>query len=184
MVNQKISRNGYATQNQKNGREVAAQYLGICGVPANLGALVRHLRVKVIKMDMPEEVSGMVLPDPGMNQFLVAVNLSKSYYHRRFTIAHELYHIICNKKDIAFRIVLDFSYKGDVVEEREANIFAVELLMPAESVRKLYAEGCRSVEQYCKFFKVSKSAMEIRLFRELVLAGFPASKYQPIEKMP
>jgi hypothetical protein len=148
--------------------ELVSKCLTICGVPANLKKLVDHFNVKAVKIVMPDGVSGLVLPDPYQDRFVLAVNGAMPYYHRRFTVAHELYHIIRRTKHMMFRQSMN-THKG---EERLANIFAAELLMPAIEIERLHAEGCRSVEAYCKHFKVSKAAMKIRLFKELRLPEF------------
>ncbi len=147
--------------------ELVSKCLNICGVPADLKKLVDHFNVKAVKIVMPDGVSGLVLPDPYQDRFVLAVNGAMPYFHRRFTVAHEMYHIISRTKSTAFRTLLN-PHKG---EERLANVFAAELIMPEQEVRSLYDKGWRNVSDYCRYFKVSRSAMMIRLVKEFHLAG-------------
>lgn len=148
-------------------KNIAINLLSISGVPVNLKKLIQHFGVKAISISMPLSVSGFVMLDPYRQQrFVLAVNNRMPYYHRRFTVAHELWHIMRDKGEIMYRWQIDTSFTG---KERQANIFATELLMPEGAVLERYRNGWREVARYCKFFKVSKKAMEIRLFEELKL---------------
>lgn len=106
------------------------------------------------------ECSGMLLPA----ERVILVNAAEPETRRRFTIAHELGHwvcqcleghtapIYCRAEDIG----------GDPAAkqlEREANVFAAELLMPEEAIRKAdVGEGCSDA------FGVSREAMAWRLY--------------------
>src|SRR5437016_1960286 len=82
------------------------------------------------------EISGMLLP----SERRVVLNAAESPHRRRFTLAHELGHWICQCLDGAAAPV--YCREQDVgfdpvakALEREANVFAAELLMPEEAVR-------------------------------------------------
>jgi hypothetical protein len=94
---------------------------------------------------------------------------------RRFTAAHELGHAVLHRERMG-RFKVDESIREDTVDademEREANRFAVELLMPAEVLvargAELHSEyGCcpRGVLVYrlAAEFLVSREAMRYRL---------------------
>jgi len=156
----------------ENAKEIAVKLLGITGIPANLKKLIQHFGVKAVSIEMPMSVSGMVVPDPYQERFVLAVNNRMNYYHRRFTVAHELWHIICRVDSIWYRWQINANNNGQ--EERQANIFAAELLMPEKAVKERFESGERVLTEYCNFFKVSKPAMEIRLFKEL---GFKKEEF-------
>ncbi|HEY4248477.1 MAG TPA: ImmA/IrrE family metallo-endopeptidase [Lacunisphaera sp.] len=70
------------------------------------------------------------------------MNANHSEARQRFTIAHELGHFFLHAGDPVF---VDQSFvmmrdtassEGEKVEEREANLFAAELLMPAKLIVK------------------------------------------------
>lgn len=108
---------------------------------------------------------------------VIGVNASHAPTRQRFTIAHELGHLLLHESRPM--IVDTHLYRRDEVssmgtkpEEREANGFAAELLMPAafveDEVRELVDQqpnvtARRLVEQLAKRFDVSPQAMEIRL---------------------
>lgn len=78
---------------------------------------------------------------------------------QRFTIAHEIGHLILHPEGIEFR---DTSFQGNQLEV-EANNFAAELLMPRWMVMpyvKIYGMDAKTL---ASIFNVSITAMEIRL---------------------
>ena len=86
----------------------------------------------------------------------------------RFTIAHEVGHWICHALGSAspqpsYCRARDLSEDADRTLEREANIFAAELLMPEQPVREAWA-GSRDVLSCATRFDVSPNAIHWRLF--------------------
>lgn len=85
------------------------------------------------------------------NQFIVFLNSTLTLGHERFTAAHELYYILYNA-DILRKeklILNDEKYKE---EDKKANIFAAEFLMPEDYVKELFF----------KLVNVDKSSVEVR----------------------
>ncbi len=113
------------------------------------------------------KVSGMLLPA----ERRILVNAVESESRRRFTIAHELGHWICQclegtAKPVYCRaeeIGVDLEAKA---LEREANIFAANLVMPEAAVRD--AEGENR-------FGVSDEAMAWRLYNLGLIETKPAA---------
>jgi hypothetical protein len=114
-----------------------------------------------VRPDLP--VSGMLLPA----QRRIVLRSDEPEPRRRFTIAHELGHWICQALEgdmqpvycRAGEIGVDAAAKA---LEREANIFAANLLMPEPSVRTAW-ETAGTVEGVATLFDVSPEAMEWRL---------------------
>lgn len=81
-----------------------------------------------------KEVSGFSTYFEG--EFIVMLNSSFTLGHERYTGAHELYHIICNqdilKKE---KLIEDNKYQE---EEKRADVFAAEFLMPEDYVKELF----------------------------------------------
>jgi IrrE N-terminal-like domain len=108
------------------------------------------------------EVSGLLLPA----ERRIYVNGAEPQQRRRFTLAHELGHWICQCLEgsaapiycRAAEIGLDPSVKA---LEREANVFAAELLMPENEVRAVW-EG--DPDACAERFGVSGEAMRWRLY--------------------
>lgn len=87
------------------------------------------------------EVSGMLLPA----ERRILVNADEPQPRRRFTIAHELGHWVCQCLEGTTVPVFcrdkDVSTAADRALEREANVFAAELLMPESAVREAHVTG-------------------------------------------
>jgi IrrE N-terminal-like domain len=105
------------------------------------------------------EVSGMLLPA----RREIWLNATESEARRRFTLAHELGHWVCQCLEGRVAPVMcrpkDVSEAADRALEREANIFAAELLMPAPAIHVAAGEAVPS-----KRFGVSDEAMRWRLY--------------------
>lgn len=69
----------------------------------------------------------------------ISVNQFEPEYRQRFTIAHELGHIILGHKGISYRFSDKSNYKNtiDRMKEISANKFAAELIMPENLVKKV-----------------------------------------------
>ena len=91
-----------------------------------LGLEVEHVEM---------ECSGMLLPA----ERRILVNASEPDTRQRFTVAHEVGHWVCQCLEGSAAPVMcrdeDLSTAADRAREREANVFAAELLMPEEAIR-------------------------------------------------
>jgi uncharacterized protein DUF955 len=86
----------------------------------------------------------------------------------RFTLAHELGHWIChaNERPEAEPVYcrqVHLAEPADRALEREANVFAAELLMPEAAVRQAWAETGQ-VDACAARLDVSRTAMQWRLY--------------------
>ena len=97
---------------------------------------------------------------------IIGINSSASYGRQRFTLAHELYHVLFDKGQI--RIICDMRMGDDKTEtEKEADCFASYFLMPYDALMQ-YAENkevwtLRDVIEAEQFFPISHQAMLFRL---------------------
>lgn len=86
---------------------------------------------------------------------------------RRFTLAHELGHWVCQVLEGHSTPVYCRAEEVGVAEgkalEREANVFAAELLMPELLVREEFVRAASSRE-LARWFGVSEEAMSWRLY--------------------
>lgn len=127
---------------------------------------------------LDSNISGAILYDKEKDFFVIFINKLKPETRIYFTVAHELGHYFLHKEVISQEeaivdgdIYLDgqnILYRLDSQErnkiEREANNFAATLIMPERLVRDVWSK-LKSVEECAKIFKVSVSAMSIRLER-------------------
>src|SRR5207244_11389375 len=97
----------------------------------------------------------------------VVLNRTESPARRRFTLAHEVGHWICQvlagHPAPVYCRPADLAPAADRLLEREANVFAAELLMPEDRVR---SEGPRpaSAAELASRFGASDEAMSWRLY--------------------
>ncbi|MBM3635463.1 MAG: ImmA/IrrE family metallo-endopeptidase [Actinobacteria bacterium] len=137
--------------------------------PVPVDAVARDLLGLFVMESDDIQVSGLLVPDRRY-VYLNAREARESEGRRRFTLAHEIGHwvcqcdegragspepILCRESDMASRT-------GGALE-REANNFAASLLMPEQGVRQAAADGL-DVEAAAELFGVSDIAMEWRYF--------------------
>ncbi|MEX2167770.1 MAG: ImmA/IrrE family metallo-endopeptidase [Pirellulales bacterium] len=114
------------------------------GPPTDLAAIAKILKAQIeLRDDLGPNVAGVLIPLPERSGWVIAVNGDDPESRRRFTIAHEIGHIILHgytapHADGSFQLRMrnEESATGTVDEEIEANQFAAELLLPADLLLK------------------------------------------------
>jgi Zn-dependent peptidase ImmA (M78 family) len=147
---------------------------GLVAPPVDLQPIADRLGVEVRRYGLEPDISGVLYRDG--DRRVIVVNQAHSSARQRFTIAHELGHLLLHKGqtvhvDSGFR--LNFrdprSATAEEVEEIEANAFAANLLMPAHWLRAeieaasfdLTDDG--ALAQLAARYEVSSQAMALRL---------------------
>lgn len=105
--------------------------------------------------EMEDEISGIQATYKG--QFFIRYNSAHPVKRNRFTVAHEIGHLLLGHTNPCSNRPHDKS-----PNEIEANQFAAELLMPL-SMLKVAVKTHTSVSDLAKVFWVSKEAMSIRV---------------------
>lgn len=152
----------------------------IVSAPVPIIKIAEMCGSNVLSYDLGEEVSGLLVVEN--NKGTIGYNSMNSKVRQRFTIAHELGHLILhvnaqnNSKEIfvdkdfivKFRSEKQYTPK-EARQEREANAFAAAILMPKEfimsEVRSPKYNGLnetRLIESLAKLFEVSVPAMTYR----------------------
>jgi predicted transcriptional regulator len=137
--------------------------------PVLVVPLARELGLEVYTTaEWPDTISGMIRRDPergGTAGYAVYVNGKHHDNRRRFTIAHESAHFILHRDVIGDGIEDDALYRSGLSNrlEAQANYLAADILMPWDLINAAIKKGTSSVEELARLFKVSKSAMSIRL---------------------
>ncbi len=163
-------------------RRRAEALLAECGeqdsVPVPVDKIARGLGLDLIRTDLSDDVSGLLVADGSRTR--ICVRKQDSRVRQRFTIAHEIGHYhLSHKFAEEEHIHVD---RGHVIRMRspesstgvdrmeiEANQFAASLLMPEKSVRAaVEREGGApvadtAVTKLARSFAVSEQAMTIRL---------------------
>ncbi|MNN80029.1 hypothetical protein D3C81_1967230 [compost metagenome] len=94
--------------------------------------------------------------------YVCEYNRDEVSYRNRFTIAHELGHVVLGHVTDERSPKRDTTFTNDDPDERYANAFAATLLMPEKYVRKLY-RSARNIQELADAFGVSTAAMNFRL---------------------
>mgnify|MGYP005853684599 CR=1 FL=1 len=140
--------------------------------PVKLGQLAKELEASVKISSMNTGVSGQIMRED--SHYLIRVNRHEARERQRFTIAHELAHLILHKSVIDSSpdgIKDNVLYRSGAPEriEYEANRLAADIVMPMALVEKVLREEFdgvvteATIESLAARFQVSKVAMEIRL---------------------
>lgn len=139
---------------------------------------VRDISIKWIKQDFPkdlEDVSAILLKERG--QAVIAVNDEHQKNRQRFSIAHELGHLILHSNNEHLTVEKQFFTRAASVhnlDEMEANEFAASLLMPGYLIQKDFAKYANKneddiVKELSAHYEVSSTAMTIRLMNLNIL---------------
>lgn len=124
-------RQGAAVADQERRR------LGIGEAPiTDIAGLLEMQGVRTAVVDLPEDVSGLMLTDRMVGPF-VAVNEQEHPYRMTFSFAHEYAHVLLDR-DVDGTSISRASQRNALVEVR-ANSFAANLLMPEAGVRQFLA---------------------------------------------
>lgn len=144
---------------RKRIQQIALELLeknGVLQPPVPVERIAKTLDLVILKQRLvpkqkteASEISGFLFSQGG--KVVIGVNASQPTARQRFTIAHELGHFLLHnmtqKKDeihvdrsFELRFRDDRSRQGTDVDEREANLFAAELLMPRHFLTKDLSE--------------------------------------------
>jgi Zn-dependent peptidase ImmA (M78 family) len=159
--------------------EQALEEANILNAPIPVETIARNCGAVVIPYELGEEVSGVLVVNDSKG--VIGYNRSHPKVRQRFTIAHELGHLILhvNKsrkkelfvdKDFIVKLRSNKKYSPtEVRNEREANVFAAAILMPKKLIlqelrKEKYAQLTenRLIEELAKIFDVSIQAMTYR----------------------
>jgi predicted transcriptional regulator len=145
-------------------RRQAARLLDSAGIshePVSLRDVVSALNLELVKRTREPFTSEAALEPLGDGRAIV-LNGSGDSGRRRFTIAHEIGHFVLHPERCRPERGGAVNEAGRV-EEREADAFAAELLMPENLVRDAIREQGLDVDRLADRFEVSRKAMQARL---------------------
>ena len=140
--------------------------------PVDVGKLANRLGARVYVFGRwPDHISGKVYrnnKDGGTAGYVIGVNKNHSSTRKRFTIAHEIAHIILHDAFIGKNekgIVDDRLYRSNLSNplETAANRMAADILMPLHLLQEAIDQNGPNVDELAAQFKVSPAAMTIRL---------------------
>ncbi|NLT51761.1 MAG: ImmA/IrrE family metallo-endopeptidase [Ignavibacteria bacterium] len=136
--------------------------------PVRIKSLLQQLDVLTIFKKMSQNFSGMALKAGNMK--FILVNSTHSIGRQHFTMLHEIYHLEI-QKDFKSIICSDEQSRKEAEEERKADNFAAEILMPKEGLFKRIPDFERNFDKISietlfrleQYFSCSRSALLNRL---------------------
>ena len=160
---------------------------GVNSAPVNIEQIIRNENIYIFENKELIGISGASLINNGNR--IIVINNQEFPTRRRFTMAHELGHLILHQdrifnfdeNDVSVFYRNEDSSKGEYVREIEANLFAAALLMPenliVEEIQDANLEESPldedNIDGFAKKFDVSVQAMTIRLTK----LGYLDNKY-------
>jgi Zn-dependent peptidase ImmA (M78 family) len=150
-------------------REKAVSLLKMAGIsnpPIDVNKVAKVLGFDVIPFDYPDEFSGEIYIEGDIKS--IGVNEKHSKSRQRFTIAHEIGHYINGH---TYYDKTGKTYKDESFDfcnplhqqEKEANMFAAELLVPKEFIKKDLDNFGLDILKLTELYQVSEQMMWIRL---------------------
>ena len=143
--------------------------------PVDIQLVIEKLGIHFAESDFGESLSGAAMIDGGKK--IISVNRAHSEHRKRFTMAHELGHLLLHEDQSLSIDVKPITFLRDEVaksgqewREIEANFFAASILMPKDLVlhklsklQKKYVDEDDLIAALAENFSVSPQAMGIRL---------------------
>lgn len=97
----------------------------------NVARLLESEGIRAAALELPEEVSGIMLCEPGSGEMLVVANQGHGRARRRFSYAHEYAHVLADRSRQG---IVSRPEDRDATIEVRANAFAAAFLLPREGV--------------------------------------------------
>lgn len=152
--------------------------------PIDIFAIVngwKDKKITIVRYPLSPRISGMCTKEN--EDIVICINSTTSYGRQRFTLAHELYHVLY-EEDMQ-RVICDMSMNGNKSEsEKEADKFASYLLMPYDALLEYEHDKAKwdfeKVIDAEQFFQVSHQSMLYRLVCDNLISSEVADEYKSI----
>lgn len=153
--------------------------------PIDIFAIVngwKEKKITVVKYPMSSRISGMCTKE--QKDIVICINSTTSYGRQRFTLAHELYHVLYEEN--MQRVICDMSMNSNKSDsEKEADQFASYLLMPYDALLEYeHNKANWNLEKIIdaeQFFQISHQAMLHRLVCDNLISNEKAEEYKTIK---
>jgi Zn-dependent peptidase ImmA (M78 family) len=147
-------------------REKALSLLKVSNIthaPIDLDKIATYLDFIIIPYDFPDKRKGMLFMEGAIKA--VGVNKNHIISLQRYTVGHEFGHFVNGHKHEDNLFIEDETryYTHHFQNEREADLFAAELLMPKNFLEEDLSIHGLDIEELIKKYQVSEKAMWIRL---------------------
>lgn len=132
--------------------------------PIEVIKIANHIGYKVHEL-VEEEICG-ISGKVCHKDKIIYVNPADIKTRQRFTIAHEIGHILLHVDNSDIFLEKNINICSEKITEIEANRFAIILLMPTLKFRRQWSLAnslnLNALEELANFFQVSKLAVSIR----------------------
>jgi len=157
-------------------------------IPVDIRKIMADRNIIIKEVYLPDKISG-VLDTRGDNP-IVLVQESHDEKRKRFSLAHELGHFVLNSSPRGVHLDRHTYFRSNLssigtdIEEKKANRFAAELLMPSNILWEILTEdipdlidaqereGLAELRKLAKKFEVSVAALTIKISGVLKGKGF------------
>ena len=133
----------------------------IADSPIVINDVVRHLKksydLHVIPWNFGKDTSGIQTSE-GEIKF-ISYNKNQHVHRQRFTVAHEIGHLLLGHTNINY----DHDLYSTKPEDIEADQFAAELLIPLQMIKGDVRDGCNNIPLLAKKYNVSEEVVWLRL---------------------
>lgn len=153
---------------KKSPVDAAMELLAKCGIhnpPVDLNKICRQLHADVTYTDKID-FSGYIFHDQGKGFSGIGVKSDMTPGRKNFTIAHELGHLTLEHLSKGKKIECNEVGLSNSERERDADLFASNLLMPEKWVKEVLDDGINgmeSINRISDMFQVSRTAAGRRL---------------------
>lgn len=130
----KLRDNGVIMNKDDIVQRAAGQYFASGKV--DILTLAKSVGLDVFGKHTNDDFNACIEFDDKNNKFYLYVNTNHPINRIRFSIAHELAHFILHENEIRHKKRIDRKNGGslDSAKEKEADVFAAEILMPQEAI--------------------------------------------------
>lgn len=149
--------------------------------PIDIFAIVngwKEKKITLVKYPMSKTLSGMCTKEG--NDIVIVINSTMSYGRQRFTLAHELYHVLY--EDGQNRVICSTDMSTKDTSEKEADQFASYLLMPYDALQQYALDvkewDIQSIVEAEQFFQISHHAMLYRLTEDDMITRAEADTFR------
>lgn len=151
------------TSQNRDKAESILKLANITKAPVDLNKVGESLGFTILPFPFPDKRKGMVLIEN--NHKTIGVNKNHPITAQRYTIAHELGHYLNGHShyDNSFNNDETRFFDPHFQQEKEADLFAAELLMPKDFLIKDLTEIGIDIDKLTQKYQVSEQAMWIRL---------------------
>jgi len=145
-------------------RRILKENEDIFTIPVNILAICKRY-ARIEEYEVPG-VNGLTIKPKNSGKPIIIISPHSSPLRQRFTLAHELGHLILKHNSNGRSLLQLFMRTPDPLLQRfdrEADIFASEILLPLPHFRNYAVQYDYNVEILSDIFCVSVSAVRIRL---------------------